>query len=57
VHGKITLLYLHYFQIIYSKVKTNMRLWMCTPNWTVWYSFCSIWSSIRCFRLENVSYK
>jgi len=39
------------------KMKTNIRLWMYTPNGTVWYPLCLLWSSITCFRPENVSYK
>ena len=50
-------LHLDYFQNTHSKVKTNTSLWMYTLNWTVWYSFCSVWSNITCFRRENVSYK
>jgi len=50
--------YLDYFQTNnYSKTKTNIRLWMYTPNGTVWYPFCLLWLSITCFRPENVSYK
>ena len=30
---------------------------MYTLNGTVWYPFCLAWSSINCFRPENVSYK
>ena len=44
------------FQNTHSKVKTNIRLWMYTPNGTVWYPFCLAWSIISCFRSENVSY-
>jgi len=49
--------YLDYFQTNYSKIKTNIRLWMYTPNGTVWYPFCLLWSNITCFRPENVSYE
>ena len=49
--------HLDYFQNTHSKMKTNIRLWMYTLNGTVWYPFCSVWSSISCFRPENVSYK
>ena len=49
--------YLDYFQNTYSKMKTNIRLWMYTPNGTVWYPFCLLWSSMTCFRPENVCYK
>ena len=49
--------HLNYFQNTHSKMKTNIRLWMHTLNGTVWYPFCSVWSSINCFRPENVSYK
>ena len=49
--------YLDYFQNTYSKMKTNFRLLMYTPNWTVWYPFCLLWSKIVCFRDEIVSYK
>ena len=45
------------FQNTYSKMKTNIRLWMYTLNGTVWYLFCLVWSSISCFRDENVSHK
>ena len=45
------------FQNTYSKIKTNIRLWMYTWNGTVWYLFCLVWSSISCFRDENVSHK
>ena len=38
-------------------MKTNIRFWMYTLNGTVWYPFCSVWSSISCFRPENVGYK
>ena len=41
----------------HSKIKTNIRLWMYTWNGTVWYLFCLVWSSISCFRDENVSHK
>ena len=47
--------HLYYFQNTHSKIKTNIRLWMYTLNGTVWYPFCSVWSSISCFRPENVS--
>jgi len=59
ISGKISQTYLEYFEITHSKVKmkTNIRLWMYTPNGTVWYPFCLLWSSITCFRPENVSYK
>jgi len=49
--------YLDYFQNTYSKMKTNIRLWMYTPNGNVWYPLCLLWSSISCFRPENISYK
>ena len=45
------------FQNTHSKMKTNIRLWMYTLNGTVWYLFCLDWSSISCFRDENVSHK
>ena len=48
-------LYQDYFQNTHSKMKTNIRLWMYTPNGTVWYPFCQVWSSISCFRVEIVS--
>ena len=38
-------------------MKTNIRLWMYALNETVWYLFCLVWSSISCFRDENVSHK
>ena len=38
-------------------MKSNIRLWMYTLNGTVWYLFCLVWSSISCFREENVSHK
>ena len=38
-------------------MKTNIRLWMYKLNGTVWYPFCLVWSSISCFRDENVSHK
>ena len=37
-------------------MKTIIRIWMYTPNGTVWYQFCLDWLSIVCFRLENISY-
>ena len=43
------------FQNTHSKMKTNIRLWMYTLNGIVWYLFCPVWSSISCFRDENVS--
>ena len=49
--------HLDYFQNTHSKMKTNIKLWMYTLNGTVWYRFCSVWSSISCFRHKNVSYK
>ena len=45
------------FQNTYSKIKTNIRLWMYTWKGTVWYLFCLVWSSISCFKDENVSHK
>ena len=33
----------------------NLRLWMYTPNGTVWYPYCLVWSCITCFSRENVS--
>ena len=38
-------------------MKTNIKLWMYTPNGTGWYPFCLAWSNISCFKPENVSYK
>ena len=35
----------------------SVVLEMYSPNTTVWYPFCLLWSSITCFRPENVSYK
>ena len=43
------------FQNTHAKMKTNIRLWMYTPNGTVWYPFCPVWSSISYFRGEIVS--
>ena len=36
--------------------KTNIRLRTYTLNGTIWYLFCLVWSSISCFRDENVSH-
>ena len=36
-------------------IKNLIKL-MYTPNGTLWYPFCLVWSSITCFRPENVSY-
>ena len=38
-------------------MKANIRLWMYTPNGTVWCLFCLVWSSITYFRPKNVTYK
>ena len=48
--------YLGCFQNTHSKRKMNIRLWMYRLNGTVWYPFCLVWSSISCFKPENVSY-
>ena len=50
------LIFVFIFEITHSKMKTNIRLWMYTLRGTVWYHFCLVWSSISCFRPENVSY-
>ena len=58
ISDKITTIpYQGSFQNTNSKMKTNIRLWMYTLNETVWYLFCLVWSSISCFREENVSHK
>ena len=44
------------FQNTHSKMKTNTRLWMYTPNGTVWCPFCLVKSSISWFRAEIVCY-
>ena len=44
------------FQNTHSKMKTNTRLWMYTPNGTVWCPFCLVKSSISWFRDEIISY-
>ena len=49
--------YLDSFLNTHFKMKTNIRVWMYTPNGTVWYPFCLVWLSISCFRIEIVSYK
>ena len=38
--------YVDYFQKTSPKMKTNIRLWMYTPNATVWYPFYLTWSGI-----------
>ena len=44
--------------VLNSPEKPNIRLWMYTPNGTVWYPFCLVWSNIPCFRPESAnSYK
>ena len=50
-------LYQSSFQNTHSKMKANIRLWIYTLNGIVWYLFCLVWSSIRCFWDENVSHK
>ena len=44
------------FQNTHSKMITNSRLWMYTLNGIVWNLFFLVWSSIGCFRDENVSH-
>ena len=43
--------------LLQDEKKTVLRVWMYTINGTVWYLFCLVWSSISCFRDENVSHK
>ena len=57
ISGKITTVPRLFSEHTYSKMKTNIRLWMYKLNGTVWYLFCLVWSSISCFRGENVSHK
>ena len=37
--------------------KKNIKLWTYTPNGTVWYPLCLVWSSTCCFRDKIVSFK
>ena len=47
----------HFFFTVTRTVWVFIRLWIHTPNGTVWHPFGLVWSSISGFRLENMSYK